>query len=198
LANSGFLGPLAGRFYDRFGCTRTLLLGGLLSVIGLFASSFAPNSSVLILTFGMVFGLGSSFNYFGCLLVIPQYFEKYTFQATSLVSAAPGAALLIMIPIIQRLYQAFGWRKTMRCMAAMAFIPCIVGLTMCVRKDNRKTPRYIEQNQSEIQPAKTKCNLNKLVDVSVFKNKVFVLTSIMVTVAMFGHTMPFVHIVSTY
>ncbi|XP_031565152.1 monocarboxylate transporter 10-like [Actinia tenebrosa] len=196
LANSGLLGPITGQFYDRFGCTRAMLLGGSISFIGLFTSSFAPNSGILILTFGMIFGSGLSLVFLSSLLVIPEYFKKYAFQATSLVSVGPGAALLVMSPVVQRLFQTFGWRKSMKVMSGLAFCPCIVGLMMCAFKGKEVPTRhsYTERNRqnSDLEPSKTRCN--GLINVSVFKNKVYVLTSVMVTITSLGHMMPFVHL----
>lgn len=175
-----------------------MLLGGFISVIGLFTSSFAPNSAVLILTFGMIFGSGLSLVFLSCILVIPQYFKQYAFQATSLVSVGPGAGLLVMSPVVQRLFQEFGWRKTMQVMSGLAFSPCIVGLTMCVNKGHEKPTTYshTERNHSsDSEPAKTR--RNRRIDLSVFKNKVYVLTAVMVTITALGHMMPFVHMVRT-
>jgi MFS family permease len=197
LAGTGLFGPIIGKLCDRFGCRKTMLCGGLLGAGAMFASSFAPNSAVLIITYGVIFGSGVCFIYFSTMLAIPLYFKKYVFQATSLVSVGPGAALLLMSPVVQVFYKSFGWRKTMMCMAALSLIPFVVGWSMRVRKDEEESTTNIEGNQNQYQVTNKTCNFNGVFDFSVLKINNFLFTTVVTMVTSLGHTMPYIHIVST-
>lgn len=53
------LGPLTSYIIDRIGCRVTASLGGILLVVGLIGSHFASSLWALIVTYGIISGLGS-------------------------------------------------------------------------------------------------------------------------------------------
>ena len=60
IANS--VGPITmitgGSFNDKFGPKKVILTGGLMVGIGMIASGFATSVGALIVTYGLIFGLG--------------------------------------------------------------------------------------------------------------------------------------------
>ncbi|CAB3995884.1 monocarboxylate transporter 10-like [Paramuricea clavata] len=70
--------PLTSALCEKFGCRRVGFIGGLLTVAGMLASSFAPNLYTLYVTFGMVYGIGTSMCYFPTLRTLPYWFSRQT------------------------------------------------------------------------------------------------------------------------
>jgi len=173
---------------DYFGSRKVVLLGSILTAIGLATSSFTPNIGLLIFTFAFILGSGLGFIYFGTLVVIPVYFVKYKFEATSMVSMGPGSSLLIMSPIAQQLNKALDWRGTLLVSTAFALIPLLVSLLM-------RSEQFVENDDVE-QQEKVECRLDDVIYLSAFKIKMFSLATLMATVVSAGYTMSLVHLVS--
>lgn len=169
-------------------------MASLASASGLVASSFVPNIGLLIVTFGIVLGTAVGFAYFSTMVAIPLYFDKYKFEATSLVSVGGGSSLLAMSPVVQILNQALDWRGSMLALTGFSVIPFAVSLLMR-SKPLQKSGEQIETNGTLDQNVSS-CRLGELVYCSAFKIKMFLLTTIVVAVSGTGHSMSLVHLVS--
>ena len=124
-----FLTPLPGYISDRFGCRITNSVGAMLCMTGLVTSSFAQSLTLMFLTHGLLMGLGISFIYSSCFLVIAKYFKEKLSVATGIVSLGAGFGVLFTGPLLQALLDSYGWRGTYRIMVASFIVVCILGLT---------------------------------------------------------------------
>ena len=65
IANS--VGPITmitgGWFNDKFGPKKVILIGGIMVGIGMIASGFATSVGALVVTYGLIFGLGLGMTY---------------------------------------------------------------------------------------------------------------------------------------
>ena len=69
--------PLSFEIIRRIKFRPAMMIGATLSGIGLLASSFADSVYILYVTFGLLFGFGSSLCYSCSLLILPRYHTKY-------------------------------------------------------------------------------------------------------------------------
>ena len=124
-----FLTPLSGYICDRFGYRITNSVGAMLCITGLVTSSFAQSLPVMFLTHGLLMGLGMSFIYSSCFLVIAKYFKEKLSVATAIVALGGSFGVLFTGPLLQVLLDSYGWRGTYRIIVASFIVVCILGLT---------------------------------------------------------------------
>lgn len=75
-----------------------MLIGATLSGLGLLASSFADSVYILYVTFGLLFGFGSSLCYSCSLLILPRYHTTYWSLAHGIALAGNGLGGLGLSP----------------------------------------------------------------------------------------------------
>ena len=71
-----FFGPISSALCDRLGCRVVSFAGALLSVSGLFITSFIQEAPKMYVTYGLVWGVGSSFSYVSSIVVLGEYFNR--------------------------------------------------------------------------------------------------------------------------
>ena len=70
------LGPVTTALCEKFGCRVIAVTGGFFCMVGMVASAYAPTLKIMYLSFGMTWGLGTSFCYFPTLIILVPYFNK--------------------------------------------------------------------------------------------------------------------------
>lgn len=71
-----FLGLLVGPLYDTFGATYLLLIGSVMTFVGLFSCGSATTIYQFILSFGLCTGIGTGFLMFPAISVISSWFNR--------------------------------------------------------------------------------------------------------------------------
>ena len=67
-------GPITSGLSERFGCRVVAFLGGFLCSMGMLLTSFVTDLPKLYVTYGVLWGIGSSFCYFPTLTAPGEYF----------------------------------------------------------------------------------------------------------------------------
>ena len=193
------LGPLTSMLVNRLGCRLTAILGGLSGSIGLLLSSFASSIYVIYGTYSVLFGFGGSCIFVSSYVVTSQYFERNRSIATGILASGTGLGVLGMAPVLQGLLDSFDWRKTYRLTAAIYSAVCVLGLTfspVLVDKGKNTTERENEGLEDLNEEERRRIGKsNKWIDFSVFKEKVFVVLTLSMSVAFIGHLTPRLHLV---
>ena len=179
-----FCGPIASALCDRFGCRAVAVVGALLSVLGLFLTSFIQEVHKMYITYGLVWGVGSSFSFVSSIVVLGQYFDKRLALANGLATSGSGVGSLIAGPVINYLLDNVGWKNSMRILSAFASLLAVAPLLF----------RPVENAEEDTtEPVKAK---QKLFDTSIWRNKAYVAWVITVSLFQFGYLIPFIHLVS--
>ena len=193
------LGPLTSMLVNRLGYRLTAILGGLLGSIGLLLSSFASSIYVIYGTYSILFGFGGSCIFVSSYVVTSQYFERNRSIATGILASGTGLGVLGMAPVLQGLLDSFDWRKTYRLTAAIYSAVCVLGLTFSPVLGNKEKSATEKENEvlEDLNEEKGKKigKSNKWIDFSVFKEKVFVVLTLSMSVAFIGHHIPRLHLV---
>ena len=191
------LGPLSSVIINRLGCRPAAFLGGLICVASLLLSSLPSRFPLLFLTYSFPFGFGSSCLFVSCYVIISQYFDKKRALATGIVASGTGVGVFAVAPICQSLLDAYDWRNTYRITAGYFSVVCILCLTFVPpMKKKADGSDDVADNQVEMPdeiPAADKPK--KLLNFSIFKNKVYTLVTLSFTIAFFGHLTPRLHLV---
>lgn len=182
----GLYGPLIGRLYHRFGARLVSFSGSLICIASLVATSKASNLYVMFVTYGALFGFGSGCIFMVTYIAVPRYFTKWRSLSLGLIAMGPGGGLFIMSPIVQLLFENFGWRGTFLCMAGIDSIMCLLAFVY--------RPIVLDSEKEELKTNKK--DYKKFWDISILKHKAFVLSSLAGVVFYLVHYIPPVHMVS--
>jgi len=182
----GIYGPFIGKLYYRFGARIVAFTGSIICVASLIATSKASNLYVMFVTYGVLFGFGSCGIYIITYVAVPRYFMKWRSLSLGLIAMGPGGGLFVMSPLVQVLFERFGWRGTFLAMAGIVSVTCLMALVY----------RPIVLESDKVEPNGDRKDNKKFWDVAVFKYKKFVICATAAIVFYLGHYIPPVHMVS--
>ena len=191
VAAAGLFGPVAGRLTDRFGARAVVMSGAVLSTIGLLLTSLVPSLSLMLLTYGGIFGCGSSLVFIAVYEIVPRYFVKRRSLATGLVATSTGTGLLVMSLVCQALIDAFGWRGAFRGMTCVAFIIFFIGWVLDPNVANVEAEKSIQQSEDSKAGER-----GRILDLTMWKSITFVVLNITNVFIYVGHSIPPVLFVS--
>ncbi|CAC5426294.1 unnamed protein product [Mytilus coruscus] len=100
-------GPVAGVLANRFGCRKVVMGGTLISVIGLLVSTVSPNVEVLIITFGIITGIGFGLIYLPSIVIIGYWFEKKRAFATGMALCGSGIGTLLFSSFNKYIFEEY-------------------------------------------------------------------------------------------
>ncbi|KAJ7374305.1 hypothetical protein OS493_007391 [Desmophyllum pertusum] len=189
LTACGLCGPVAGRLTDRFGARAMVICGALLCAAGLLFTSLVPSLYLMFLTYGGMYGFGSSLVFIAVYAIVPRYFVKRRSLAIGLITVSAGASLLVMSPVCQALLDAFGWRGAFRGLGCIVLIVFLIGWAL--------DPNVASEENEEVSERSKTCKARqsgKILDFSMWTNITFVAITISSSVVFIGHYIPMIHL----
>ncbi|KAI8580999.1 hypothetical protein K450DRAFT_198056 [Umbelopsis ramanniana AG] len=121
LMGAGLVAALSARF-----SLKTLMYAGsFIMASGLIGASFATNVWHLILTQGVVLGIGSSFVSNAFMPFVPMWWFKYRGIATGIIFSGAGLMGLVTPIAIERSLAAVGFRWTLRILSLFTLVLCL-------------------------------------------------------------------------
>jgi predicted MFS family arabinose efflux permease len=102
--------------------TQMILVGWPLCIVGLIAGSFADRLSTLILTQGVMYGVGFLVFYYPILTMVDEFWVRRRGMAYGLLCSASGTSGAVMPLVLQALLRRFGYRTTLRVTAVMLVV----------------------------------------------------------------------------
>ncbi|NXC76104.1 MOT6 protein, partial [Anhinga anhinga] len=123
-------GPLCSILVKRFGCRFAVMLGGLLSSVGMVSSSFCKSISQLYLTAGLITGLGSCFSFQAGVTVLGYYFVRWRTLANAIASTGVSLGFTLWPLLSQYLLDEMGWRNTFLIFGGILLNGCVCGAIM--------------------------------------------------------------------
>ncbi|KOB75862.1 Monocarboxylate transporter 14 [Operophtera brumata] len=125
-------GPVMSALVDRYGCRSMTILGGIISTIGFVLASVSTSLEMMMITFGVIAGLGLGLVYVTAVVSIAYWFEKKRNLATGLGACGTGVGTFIYAPMTQYLIEEYGWRGTILLLSGTLLNLCVCG---CVMRD---------------------------------------------------------------
>lgn len=136
-------GPLASILTDRYGCQTVTIIGAIVASFGFFISAFVNTIPLLLLTVGVITGLGLAVCYVAAIVIVAFYFEKKRSLATGIAVAGSGIGTFLFAPLIQYLMDNWGWRLSFVLLAGVLLNMVVCGALM---RDLEWTPRDSSSN----------------------------------------------------
>ena len=120
------------------------ICGTIVALISMVGCSFVDRLEFLYLTYGITLGIGVNLIYVSGVLLVPQYFLKWSALALSFIVSGPILGTLGVAPILQFLLDTVGWRASFRIWAAVVF--------MCFLLASSFAPNRVERDSPECEP----------------------------------------------
>ena len=123
LALYGLVGPFAAALMQTFGLRRTMIAGLATAALGVFGAGFARAPWELVLTWGVITGLGlGSLAMVLAATVANRWFVRSRGLVTGALMAATATGQLIFLPLLASTAVHVGWRDATWIVAASAAI----------------------------------------------------------------------------
>jgi OFA family oxalate/formate antiporter-like MFS transporter len=119
---------LAGRLQDKYGPFRVSLVGCILLTVGFLLSARTTSLTYLIVSFGILVGLGNGFGYATPIPVMAKWFPDKRGLAVGLAVGGYGGGSAIFGPLANLwLIPTYGWRTTFAVLGAVFFVMTLAG-----------------------------------------------------------------------
>lgn len=125
-----FLAPLVYILLKRYPRSRRAcsVIGLVILLIAIVAASFAQTVTQLILTQGLLYGIGGALNYFPALAYLDEWFVYRRGVAYGIICAGAGAAGVVIPLTMQWALDKYGFRTALRLWAIVVVVLTIPGL----------------------------------------------------------------------
>lgn len=116
-------GPLVGGLIDRLGARLVVPIGAVLMAVGLALCGRLTDLWQFYLFFGLLVGLGLGIcGWIAQAALLAPWFPRSMGSATGLSSAGTGVAMFLLVPQIQQVIEAVGWRFAFDALAAIVLL----------------------------------------------------------------------------
>ncbi|XP_053195101.1 monocarboxylate transporter 4-like isoform X2 [Scomber japonicus] len=193
-------GPLCSVLVNRFGCRPVMMVGGLFASLGMILASFSTSIIHIYLSTGVITGLGLALNFQPSLIMLNRYFSEKRPLANGLSAAGSPVALCCLSPLGQVLQYQYGWRGGFLILGGLLLNCCVCGALMkpLVPPKNLKNKDLEQDKEEEKEGSEDKTNKPKakLLDISVVKDRGFVIYTVAASIMVLGLFVPPVFVVS--
>ncbi|XP_014779051.1 monocarboxylate transporter 13 isoform X2 [Octopus bimaculoides] len=114
----------------KFGSRVSVMLGGLLSSIGLALGVCITELYEIYLCMGVLTGIGFGIACSPSIVAVEQYFHRCRYQALSTVLAGIGCGIIVFPNFIRYLLEIYAWRGTLLLLSAITLNLCVCGAIM--------------------------------------------------------------------
>lgn len=170
-----------------------------MAAIGMYTSSLSTNLAHLYITYGIILGIGGSLAYAPSLVILGHYFTRRLGLVNGLVTAGSALFTIILPLVLKKLIVAQGVANTLAYLSVLMSLLMVCALTFKERLTKSCT------SSASTTAANSQTGLNKIYDEfgtnsvlinrSIWHNKLYLLWTIAIPVALFGYFVPFVHLV---
>ncbi|XP_005104289.2 uncharacterized protein LOC101856201 [Aplysia californica] len=148
------MGPLISALLKRFTVRQVTIAGSLLSTLGFIASVFSPNVYVLILTYGVIGGIGFGMVFLPAIIVVGLYFNRKRAIATGIATSGSGVGTFAYAYITDILLESYGWRGTVLILAGLLLHCAVCGMLFRPLLTVRyKRPKSLSASRTDVQPS---------------------------------------------
>ncbi|RZF40010.1 hypothetical protein LSTR_LSTR002413 [Laodelphax striatellus] len=107
-----FAGPVVSALTNKYGCRATCIAGSIIGCVGFVLSIFSPTIEVLMITYGIIGGIGFGFIYLPAIVCVGYYFETKRSLATGIAVCGSGVGTFLFAPFATLLLETYDWKGT--------------------------------------------------------------------------------------
>ncbi|XP_061081385.1 monocarboxylate transporter 6 isoform X1 [Conger conger] len=123
-------GPFCSVLVERYGCRATVMVGGVLSGLGMAASSFTNSIVELYITAGVITGLGFCLSFQPAVTILGQYFVRRRAFANAMSSTGTAIGLSTLPFLAEYLRSELAWRGSFLVLGGLLLNCCVCGAVM--------------------------------------------------------------------
>uniref|UniRef100_A0A1B6DMD7 Major facilitator superfamily (MFS) profile domain-containing protein n=1 Tax=Clastoptera arizonana TaxID=38151 RepID=A0A1B6DMD7_9HEMI len=123
-------GPIVGGLSNKYGCRVVSMAGSLIGCAAFVLSTFSPNVLVLMLTYGLMGGIGFGLIYLPAVVCVGYYFETKRSLATGIAVCGSGFGAFAFAPLAQFLLSNFKWQEANLILSGIIFSCIFCGALM--------------------------------------------------------------------
>ncbi|GBL89478.1 Monocarboxylate transporter 12 [Araneus ventricosus] len=130
---SGFylsVGPVVSALTNRFGCRAVTISGSIFSCISFILSTMAPSIDILMITYGVMGGIGFGLVFLPAVVSVGYYFSTKRALATGIAVCGSGMGAFIFAPFCQKLLEIYEWQGAMLILAGLCLNCAVFGALM--------------------------------------------------------------------
>jgi MFS family permease len=136
----GVLNPVMGALCARAGALRVMAAGGAAMGLALFLDSFIATPAALYLGFGVLTALGVALaGWVPALVYVQREFKDRLGFAIGIVSSGIGVGMIVVVPLMQLVIDAWDWRTAFRVLAAISVLWIVPSSLWLMRAPRRET-----------------------------------------------------------
>ncbi|CAO2646052.1 Monocarboxylate transporter 6 [Lemmus lemmus] len=166
-----------------------MMLGGMLSGLGMVASSFSGSLSQLFLTAGLITGLGMCFSFQSSITVMGLYFVRRRPLANALASIGNSLGVTLWPLLARYLLEMLGWRGAFLIFGGIFLHCCVCGAIL------RPVAPHVAPEPKEDPPPPPKTPTRSCLATCISTNTGFCVYVVGVTWMMLGFPLPHIFLV---
>ncbi|KAL7047104.1 hypothetical protein ACKWTF_002789 [Chironomus riparius] len=119
-------GPVVSGLCNKFGCRAVCIAGSILACTAFVLSTFSTSVNMLMLTYGVMGGIGFGMIYLPAVVLCGLYFEKKRSLATGIAVCGSGFGTFVFAPLATFLLEQFGGWKGANLVLAGIILNCAI------------------------------------------------------------------------
>ncbi|XP_077563614.1 monocarboxylate transporter 5 isoform X3 [Haemaphysalis longicornis] len=123
-------GPLVSALTNRYGCRAVCIGGSVVACIAFLLSTIVQDVGSLMVTFGVMAGIGFGLIYLPAIVSVNQYFSKKRALATGIAVCGSGMGAFVFAPFCQYLLTVFNWKGALMILAGLSLNCAVFGSLM--------------------------------------------------------------------
>ncbi|XP_076154814.1 monocarboxylate transporter 13 [Alosa pseudoharengus] len=191
--------PVGAALSERFSHRSVVILGGLLSSVGMVAGAYAQNLVQLYITVGFITGFGYALTWTPTVTMLGWYFDQRRPMANALASTGECIITFVLTPLFQLLVDHYSWRGAMLVQGAIQLNLCVCGALLRPLRAPARAPQQqrdgegVEEEERDAAKSGTSCvdsDVQRYVDYTLVTNVHFMVYSLFGVFAALGFFAP--------
>uniref|UniRef100_A0A182Q9L7 Major facilitator superfamily (MFS) profile domain-containing protein n=1 Tax=Anopheles farauti TaxID=69004 RepID=A0A182Q9L7_9DIPT len=123
-------GPVVSALANKFGCRAVCIAGSIISCAAFALSTLSTSVTMLMLTYGVMGGIGFGLIYLPAVVAVGYYFETKRSLATGIAVCGSGFGTFAFAPLANMLLENFDWKNSNLILAGLILNCAVFGAMM--------------------------------------------------------------------
>ncbi|XP_012215022.1 monocarboxylate transporter 9 isoform X3 [Linepithema humile] len=123
-------GPVVSALTNKYGCRAVCMAGSFLGAAAFVLSTFSDNVNTLMMTYGIMGGIGFGLIYLPAVVCVGYYFETKRSLATGIAVCGSGFGTFAFAPLATMLLEAYSWKGANLILAGLILNCAVFGAMM--------------------------------------------------------------------
>lgn len=123
-------GPVVSALANKYGCRAVCISGAIIASSAFVLSTFSTSVTMLMLTYGLLGGIGFGMIYLPAVVAVGYYFETKRSLATGIAVCGSGVGTFAFAPFATYLLDKFDWKNALLILAGLILNCAVFGAMM--------------------------------------------------------------------